>query len=142
MTGELPPRNGVRLNGATLTPDRMTLAKVFHDSGYRTGAFVGAYVLNRRFGLGIGFDTYDDRVVRDPSGAARLEAERRGDAVIDAALPWLQRVDARPFFGWIHLYDPHAPYDPPAEYFEKAGGRAYEERSRSQMRRWPACSTG
>jgi len=126
MTGQIPPQNGVHLNGARLAADRVTLAELFHDGGYRTGAFVGAYVLNRRFGLGQGFDTYDDRVTRDPSGDARFEAERRGDAVVDAALAWLQRADARPFFAWIHLYDPHAPYDPPEEYLRKAGGRAYE----------------
>jgi arylsulfatase A-like enzyme/Flp pilus assembly protein TadD len=131
MTGELPPGNGVRLNGATLAGGHSTLARLFREAGYRTGAFVGAYVLNRRYGLADGFDTYDDRVVRDPSGSARLEAERRGDAVVDATLPWLaastaDQASAAPFFAWIHLYDPHAPYDPPAAYLEKAGGRAYE----------------
>jgi arylsulfatase A-like enzyme/Flp pilus assembly protein TadD len=126
MTGQIPPQNGVHLNGVRLGADRVTLAELFHDAGYRTGAFVGAYVLNRRFGLGQGFDTYDDRVTRDPSGDARFEAERRGDAVVDAALAWLQRSDDRPFFAWIHLYDPHAPYEPPEEYLRKAGGRAYE----------------
>jgi arylsulfatase A-like enzyme/Flp pilus assembly protein TadD len=131
MTGELPPRNGVRLNGVALGGGHPTLPMLFHEAGYRTGAFVGAYVLNRRYGLADGFDVYDDRVVRDPSGSARLEAERRGDAVVDAALPWLSasaadRASATPFFAWIHLYDPHAPYDPPPEYFQKAGGRAYE----------------
>lgn len=131
MTGLLPPQSGARLNGATLPPDRITLARLFHDAGYRTGAFVAAYVLNKRFGLASGFDEYDDRVVRDPSGSVRFEAERRGDAVVDAALPWLSSSaagagSAKPFFAWIHLYDPHAPYDPPDEYFAKAGRRAYE----------------
>ena len=125
MTGALPPETGVRLNGATLG-NRPTLARAFHDAGYRTGAFVGAYVLDRRFGLGVGFDTYDDRVERDPSGAVRFEAERRGNIVVDAALAWLERDDARPFFAWIHLYDPHAPYDPPQEFLEKAQGNAYD----------------
>jgi arylsulfatase A-like enzyme/Tfp pilus assembly protein PilF len=125
MTGTLPPENGVRLNGASLAT-RPTLARAFHDAGYRTGAFVGAYVLDHRFGLGAGFDTYDDRVQRDPSGAVRFEAERRGNIVVDSALTWLQRDDARPFFAWIHLYDPHAPYDPPQEFLAKAHGNAYD----------------
>src|SRR5262249_19850606 len=99
---------------------------ILHDAEYRTGAFVGAYVLNQRFGLGQGFDIYDDRVSRDLSGDARFEAERRGDAVVDAALPWLQRGDDRPVFVRIHLHDPPAPYEPPEEYLAKAGGRAYE----------------
>ena len=85
LTGTLPPENGVRVNGVAL-PVRPTLARAFQQSGYRTGAFVGAYVLDRRFGLSGGFDVYDDRVTRDPSGTARLEAERRGNLVMDAAL--------------------------------------------------------
>jgi choline-sulfatase len=125
MTGTLPAENGVRLNGVTLA-GRPTLARAFHDAGYRTGAFVGAYVLDRRFGLSIGFDTYDDRVQRDPSGAAHLEAERRGDVVVSAALQWLGDGSGKPFFAWIHLYDPHAPYDPPQAFLERAGGNAYD----------------
>jgi arylsulfatase A-like enzyme/Flp pilus assembly protein TadD len=125
LTGTLPQANGVRVNGVAL-PVRPTLARAFHDAGYRTGAFIGAYVLDRRFGLSGGFDTYDDRIPRDPSGAALLEAERRGDVVMDAALAWLGRTATAPFFAWIHLYDPHAPYDPPQEYLTKAGGRAYD----------------
>jgi choline-sulfatase len=125
MTGTLPPENGVRVNGVTLA-SRPTLARAFHDAGYRTGAFVGAYVLDRRFGLSGGFDTYDDRVQRDPSGAARLDAERRGDIVADAALQWLEGGGGKPFFAWVHLYDPHAPYNPPQEFLAKAGGNAYD----------------
>jgi arylsulfatase A-like enzyme/Flp pilus assembly protein TadD len=130
LTGTLPPANGVRLNGDVLTL-RPTLARAFHDAGYRTAAFVGAYVLDRRFGLAGGFDTYDDRVPRDPSGDARFEAARRGDAVADAALAWLSAsvtggAAASPFFAWIHFYDPHAPYDPPQEYLDKANGSAYD----------------
>ena len=125
LTGTLPPGNGVRLNGDVLTI-RPTLARAFHDAGYRTAAFVGAYALDRRFGLAGGFDTYDDRVVHDPSGDARFEAERRGDAVADAALAWLQQSSTSPFFAWIHFYDPHAPYDPPAEFRARAHGNAYD----------------
>jgi choline-sulfatase len=124
MTGTPPPENGVRVNGVTLGT-RPTLARAFHDGGYQTGAFVGAYVLDRRFGLSGGFDTYDDRVQRDPSGAARLEAERRGDIVVDAALQWLAGRSGDAFFAWVHLYDPHAPYNPPQQFLARAGGDAY-----------------
>jgi arylsulfatase A-like enzyme len=120
------------VNGDTLKV-RPTLARAFHDAGYRTAAFVGAYVLDRRFGLSGGFDTYDDKVARDASGDARFEAERRGDAVADAALAWLSAsasasagATASPFFVWVHFYDPHAPYDPPEAYLEKANGNAYD----------------
>ena len=59
----------------------------------------------------------------------RLEAERRGAAVIDHALAWLSGADAdpaRPLFLWVHLYDPHAPYEPPPEDLARAGGQAYD----------------
>jgi arylsulfatase A-like enzyme/Tfp pilus assembly protein PilF len=126
LTGAWPAESGVRVNGTVPKSPNKTIAGALHDAGYRTGAFVGAYVLDRRFGLAFGFDTYDDRVLRDPSGAPRLEAERRGDHVADAALAWLRRDDGRPFFAWIHLYDPHAPYEPPPEYLGRAHGRAYD----------------
>jgi arylsulfatase A-like enzyme/Flp pilus assembly protein TadD len=127
LTGTLPPESGVRVNGgAGLAAGHQTIARVLKDAGYRTGAFVGAYVLDRRFGLADGFDVYDDRVERDVSGAAQLEAQRRGDAVVNAALAWLPSSDPRPFFAWIHLYDPHAPYDPPADYLARAKNVAYD----------------
>ncbi|HET7697774.1 MAG TPA: sulfatase-like hydrolase/transferase [Vicinamibacterales bacterium] len=123
LTGTLPPEHGVRVNGVALAV-RPTLARAFADAGYRTGAFVGAYVLDRRFGLSGGFSIYDDRIPRDPSGAARLEAERRGDVVVTSALAWLGQASAQPFFAWVHLYDPHAPYEPPQEHLARARGSA------------------
>ena len=127
LTGQLPPQSGVRVNGGGgLAAGHPTIARVLKDGGYRTGAFVGAYVLDRRFGLADGFDIYDDRVNRDPSGAVSLEAQRRGDAVMTAALHWLGSSNVRPFFVWIHLYDPHAPYDPPPEYLARARSVAYD----------------
>jgi arylsulfatase A-like enzyme/Flp pilus assembly protein TadD len=131
MTGLIPPRHGVRLNGADRFDGAVpTLASLLRASGYRTAAVVGAYVLDRRFGLDVGFETYDDRIERRPGASARLEAERRGDAVVSRALEWLvaQGGDpARPLFLWVHLYDPHAPYEPPAEYRTgPAHGSAYD----------------
>lgn len=125
MTGTLPSAHGVHDNGVVFKPGPPTLAGVLRGAGYRTGAFVGAYVLNRRFGLNDGFDTYDDVVHREPERGARLEAERRGGEVVDAALAWL-RTAPQPFFLWVHMYDPHAPYDPPAEFRTKAGGHPYD----------------
>lgn len=143
MTGVLPPVHGVRENGVTFDRKTPTIAKRFKEAGYRTGAFVGAYVLNRRFGLDEGFETYDDAVRRDVERAEKLEAERPASEVVDAAIRWLDgsappcaplpctllqpsAFSNQPFFLWVHLYDPHAPYAPPAEYLERAGGNPYD----------------
>ena len=125
LTGLLPPAHGVRENGIDVLSDaHPTIARLLRNAGYRTAAFVGAYVLDRRFGLSAGFDTYDDRIPRDPAATERLEAERPASAVVDAALTWLNQpptnqppTDQRPpFFVWLHFYDPHAPYSPPPEF--------------------------
>jgi arylsulfatase A-like enzyme/Flp pilus assembly protein TadD len=138
LTGTLPPAHGVRENGSgRFDGSRPTLATIFKDRGYRTGAFVGAYVLDASFGLNAGFATYDDRIHRDPRAPTRLEAERPATQVVDAAIEWVARgfsgvpdetsLKARSsFFLWVHLYDPHAPYNPPQEYAQRAGGKAYE----------------
>ena len=120
LSGELPLHHGVRNNGANGFPaDRETLATVFAAAGYRTGAFVSSFVLDHRFGLQRGFEQYDDEIPRDATAEANtLEAERRGDVTVDRALAWLDagRASARPWFAWVHLYDAHAPYAPPAPY--------------------------
>src|SRR5947209_616768 len=120
LSGELPLHHGVRNNGANPFPvDLETLATIFSAAGYRTGAFVSAFVLDHRFGLQHGFERYDDEIPRDATAEANtLEAERRGDVTVDRALAWLDvgRASARPWFAWVHLYDAHAPYAPPAPY--------------------------
>ena len=78
MTGLLPGTHGIHENGAVFKPQRPTLARALRQAGYQTGAFVGVYVLDRRFGLSDGFEHYDDRISRDPNAADRLEAERKG----------------------------------------------------------------
>jgi choline-sulfatase len=129
MTGLLPPGDGVRLNGGQrLREDTPTLGRVLQSAGYRTGAFVGAYVLDSRFGLDQGFDVYDDEIPKGESATGSLEADRRGDVVAARAIAWLRSLpeDGRPFFLWMHLYDPHAPYTPPAEWLARANGRPYD----------------
>ena len=125
-TGLLPPVHGVRENGIdALGGTHETIATLLKRAGYDTAAFVGAFVLDRQFGLAQGFDSYDDQIPRDPHATDRLEAERPASAVIDRALAWFDRRPApgpqppAPFFVWLHLYDPHAPYNPPAEYRAK-----------------------
>ncbi len=87
---------------------------------------VGAFVLDRRFGLDAGFDDYDDWIPRDPAATDRLQAERPANDVVDRALALLAKntVD-RPWLLWVHLYDPHAPYDPPAAARARADGDGY-----------------
>ncbi|HMD35541.1 MAG TPA: sulfatase-like hydrolase/transferase [Vicinamibacterales bacterium] len=123
LTGLPPAVHGVRENGVDALPDNHpTIARLPKSASYQTAAFVGAFVLDRRFGLAQGFDTYDDRIARDPKASDRLDAERPASAVVDAALAWLQREGGshQPFFVWIHVYDPHAPYSPPPEFASRA----------------------
>ena len=93
------------------------MATVLKGGGYRAGAFVGAFVLDARFGLARGFDPYDDRYPEPGAGESFRFAERRAEAVVDAAGGWILGADASsPWFAWVHLFDAHAPYDAPAEY--------------------------
>lgn len=113
LSGLLPPHHGLRNNGAGSFPDgKETLATLLSGQGWRTGAFVGAFVLDRRFGLSRGFQTYDDEIERAPAATVVLEAERPGREVMDRALAWLGQDTSKPFFLWVHLYDAHAPYSP------------------------------
>jgi arylsulfatase A-like enzyme/tetratricopeptide (TPR) repeat protein len=114
LTGLDPPAHGVHHNGLfELAPTIPTLAEQARAAGLRTGAFVGAVVLDRRYGLARGFETYDDAI-----GEARTEggyAERSADVVVDRALDWIGTTEGR-FLAWIHLYDPHLPWAAPAPY--------------------------
>ncbi len=127
MTGRNPMAHGVRNNGVPLDRDVPTLADAFRAAGYRTAAFVSAFVLDQRFGLVRGFDTYDDHL-DPPAGLATDAIERRGDRTVAAAATWLttpapvaggaagtpvSASAAAPFFLWVHIYDPHDPYEAP-----------------------------
>jgi arylsulfatase A-like enzyme/Flp pilus assembly protein TadD len=132
MTGAIPAATGVRLNGAhRFDGSRPTLAQLFKKGGRDTAAFVGAFVLDRQFGLAGGFDTYDDQIARSPGAPLRLEAERPASAVADRAIAWIkgrqhaEGPSRRPYFLWAHFYDPHAPYTPPRDALARAGGDAY-----------------
>jgi arylsulfatase A-like enzyme/Flp pilus assembly protein TadD len=141
LTGTLPPVHGVRENGIhTFTGTPRSVARDLKEAGYQTAAFVGAYVLDRRFGLSDGFDHYDDQIARDPAAALRLEAERPANEVVDRALAWLalsQDASAkepsqhRPVFMWVHLYDPHTPYmatyDDDVRFADRETGRLLQK---------------
>lgn len=115
LTGLIPPRHGLRDNGAYRLPDNVpTLAEQFKKAGYQTGAFIGGEPLSRAGGLARGFDEYDDRIgahlLSDKAAAHR--AERPAEEVLASADRWASaaRRDT-PLFAFIHLYDPHAPYE-------------------------------
>ena len=115
LTGLIPPAHGVRGNGAfALGAGVGTLAEALAAEGAATGAFVGGFPLARRFGLDRGFGHYDDRMGKAP-GVHYEFAERRADAVADAAIAWLASQPGD-VFAWVHFFDPHAPYDPPPAF--------------------------
>lgn len=127
LTGTYPPGHGVRDNGSfRLADERLTLAEVLGESGYATAAFVASFVLDRRFGLAQGFAVYDDQITSDPAMLESLEAERGGEDVLAAFTQWLEeRHDPGPFFAWLHLFDPHAPYLPPEPFRSRYAGNPY-----------------
>jgi choline-sulfatase len=113
MTGLLPPRHGVRDNvDRPLAPSHRTLAEILYERGFRTAAFVGSTVLGADRGLSRGFEHYGDVPRNSRVGADARQ--RRADEVMGEALQWLDGVGESRFFAWIHLYDPHKPYDSPA----------------------------
>jgi arylsulfatase A-like enzyme/tetratricopeptide (TPR) repeat protein len=144
LTGLYPFRHGVRNNGNFYLSDRFdTIATRLKARGYRTAAFVSSFILDRRYGLARGFDTYDDRMEGPKQQVLQLEAERRGDRTSLALLAWLDAYARRdsakpgplreepasqplPFFVWLHLYDPHEPYRPPPPFREAFADSPYD----------------
>lgn len=113
--GTTPLYHGVHENlNFKVNDELLTLAEHLKNHGYSTGAFVGAYPLDSRFGLSQGFDIYDDNFSRafslDPSSI-----ERKAEAVLEGALDWLQGQNTN-WFLWLHFWDPHIPYDPPEPF--------------------------
>ena len=122
LTAVSPPVHGIRTNGLfRLGANLPTLATVLKAAGYRTGAFVGAFVLDARFGLNRGFDVYDDRYGEKHAGGDTDDAERRAEEVIKPATAWIlgntnPKSQIPNPFAWVHLYDPHEPYRAPEPY--------------------------
>jgi arylsulfatase A-like enzyme/Flp pilus assembly protein TadD len=116
LTGTYPYEHGVRdNNGYRVKPDTETLATRLKGLGFATGAFVGGFPLDQRFGLNIGFDAYDDRIGETGSTVDFALPERRADAVVSSALAWTGGQPNK-WFAWVHVFDPHAPYHPPDEF--------------------------
>ncbi|HEV2983979.1 MAG TPA: sulfatase-like hydrolase/transferase [Vicinamibacterales bacterium] len=127
FTGKYPPQHGVRDNGGFFLDEReTTLAERLKARGLKTGGFVGAYVLDRVWGIAQGFDTYFDNFDLSKFEAPSLaEVERPANEVADHALAWLETVKSSRFFGWVHFYDAHSPYAPPEPYRTRFADRPY-----------------
>jgi arylsulfatase A-like enzyme/Tfp pilus assembly protein PilF len=119
LTGLDPPAHGVRDNGTYRVPEAVeTLAERLKSEGYQTQAFVSAEVLHSRYNLDQGFDGYDDELWTEAGASDFMYRERAGHHTMDRAVEWLTRRASEstkdaPFFVWLHLFDPHVPYDPP-----------------------------
>lgn len=125
LSGLLPPEHGLRNNGFGRFPQApATLATDLAAAGYRTGAFIAAFVLDHRYGLDRGFANYDDDIPRD--AVAGLDARRPGRLVVDRALEWIDRGGSKPFFAWVHLYDAHAPYASPEPFATRFAATPYD----------------
>ena len=137
MTGTLPLFHGIRDNGGFVVPQKLTtMAELFKDRGYETAAFIAAFVLDSKWGLNQGFDTYFDKF--DLSKFKRISlgtVQRPANEILDQALPWLESRKDKKFFAWLHLYDPHSPYEPPAALRQALRRPAVSRRDR--LRRLP-----
>ncbi len=128
FTGSFPVATGVHDFAVNKIPaGAVTLAKILRQNGYATGAFIGAPVLDSRYGLNQGFETYFDNFDFSHLDEAKADQIKRpGDAVIDEALGWLKRTRGQPFLVWVHLYDPHYPYAPPEPYASRYKTHPYD----------------
>jgi choline-sulfatase len=118
MTGLYPGGHTIHENGRFVPPGQSLLAERLHAAGYETAAFVSSFILTRRFGLARGFDVYDDEL-----GAGQVE--RNAAATTEAALGYLKVRRGGPLFLWVHYFDPHDPYAPPAPFLSRYPGRPY-----------------
>ncbi len=118
FTGSYPFFHGVRDNGGFyLGEDQVTLAEVLRQAGWATSAFIGAFVLDSRWGINQGFDYYYDNFDFAKYKKISLDSvQREGGEVIQAFFEWYEKSSPSRFFSWIHLYDPHSPYEPPEPY--------------------------
>jgi arylsulfatase A-like enzyme/Tfp pilus assembly protein PilF len=128
FTGLYPTGHKVRdTGGFILDGSHPTLASILHEQGWDTAAFVGSSVLKRKFGFDRGFTVYDDEMPKESSHKLQGEyAERRAGKVVDRAAAWLASRAGQPFFLWVHVFDPHSPYDPPSPFRETYRNRLYD----------------
>jgi arylsulfatase A-like enzyme/Flp pilus assembly protein TadD len=128
FTGAYPMLSGIHdFSGNKISPQQITLASVLRKHGYTTGAVIASAVLGSRFGLNQGFDFYYDHFDFSRLDESNLyQMERPGNVVADQALEWLGKNYRKRFFLWMHLYDPHHPYTPPAPYDREYASHPYD----------------
>ncbi len=129
LTGLLPSTHGVTDFAVPLAPTHPTLAELLKKSGYHTAAFIGAVILDSKTlapGLDRGFDFYDNFPAQSPTKSRWGRVERRGADVVQHAQSWMTAHPAGPHFVWIHLYDPHDPYEPPPPFSQIYKDRLYD----------------
>lgn len=127
LSGTYPLYHQVRDNGGFLVPDSLEMiGEILQKHGFTTSAFIASYVLHSKWGINQGFDTYSDGF--DLSKYKRISlgnVQKRADEVLGDARKWLAENKDKKFFTWVHLYDPHTPYDPPSPFKEKHPNRPY-----------------
>jgi arylsulfatase A-like enzyme/Tfp pilus assembly protein PilF len=128
FTGTYPFQNGVQdFTGHGLPEQFRSVAQAFKQAGYATGAVVSSFVLDRSWGLARGFDYYDDAFDAQSFQTKQIGlVDRKAGESVSHALSWLKRNRSRPVFLWLHLYDPHSPYDPPEPYRSSYRSHPYD----------------
>ena len=131
LTGTYPQFNHLDDLGTALAKDIPFLPDILRHHGYQTAAFVGSQVLDPKSaavpGFDRGFDTYDAGFHSRQPGEDRYHSvERRAEVVVDRALAWISQHSHGPFFVWVHLYDPHDPYDPPPPFKARYAASPYD----------------
>ncbi len=117
LTGLYPHQHGVRNNGSyVLAASQISLAELLQERGYQTGAVLGAFPVDHRFGLAQGFDFYDDNFRLSSKGREDQFTQRLATEVTTLALNWIDQQRDTPFFLWAHYFDPHAPYTAPEPF--------------------------
>ncbi|MGZ7030301.1 MAG: sulfatase-like hydrolase/transferase, partial [Terriglobales bacterium] len=129
LTGLLPSSHGVTDFAVPLAPTHPTLAALLKTDGYHTAAFIGAVILDSKTlapGLDDGFDFYDNFPAQAKTKSRWGRVERRGQEVVQHAESWMTAHPGGPHFVWVHLYDPHDPYEPPPPYSQTYKDRLYD----------------
>ncbi len=127
LSGTYPLHHQVRDNGGFIVPAELELlSEILQRQGFATSAFIAAYVLHSKWGLARGFDHYSDTFDLSKHKAISLgDVQKRADQVLAEARDWLRANRERRFFSWIHLFDPHTPYEPPSPFLERYPGQPY-----------------